>query len=114
MKIEDYSFGSIKVDGARYSSDLIVFPDHISPDWWRKEGHSLAVEDLREVLNYKPETLVIGKGAVGCMKVPGHTRQALESDGIEVVEAHTGKAWPIFNEKIAQGKKVVGAFHLTC
>ncbi len=114
MKIDNYSFGSMKVDGKVYRKDLIVFPDTVKPEWWRKDGHSLATEDLKGVLDYKPEVLVVGMGAFGFMKIPESTRAALKERNIELVGKNTGEAYKIFNEQIQRGKKVVGVFHLTC
>jgi len=39
--IEEYTFGSMTIDGHHYSSDLKIFPNHITSNWWRKEGHVL-------------------------------------------------------------------------
>jgi hypothetical protein len=121
MRIDSYSFGIMKVDGVEYRGDLIVFacrgagaPDKVRSNWWRKEGHSLAIEDLDDVLAFEPEILVIGKGASGLMKVPAPTEETLQEKGIEVIATNTGQAWGIFNEQVEKGKKVAGAFHLTC
>ncbi len=114
MRIESYRFGLMKVDGVEYGQDLIVFPDKIRSNWWRRQGHSLAVEDLQDVLEFKPEVLVVGKGASGLMEVPASTKKALQDEGIEVIAQNTGQAGNTFNEQIEKGKKVVGAFHLTC
>jgi len=114
MRIDSYSFGVMKVGGSEYRGDLIVFPDNVMSNWWRKEGHSLAIEDLDDVLAFKPEVLVIGKGASGLMDVPASTQKMLQEAGIEVIAADTGQAWSIFNEQMERGRKVVGAFHLTC
>jgi hypothetical protein len=46
MMITSYDFGHIIIDGKRYTSDLIVFPDRVKVGWWRKEGHRLQLEDL--------------------------------------------------------------------
>ena len=62
----------------------------------------------------RPEILVIGKGAAGCMKVPPVLVEELKAEGIEVMLANTKEAIAIFNEKTIQGRKVIGAFHLTC
>ena len=104
----------MKVDGAEYTADLLVFPDRITPNWWRRQGHSLAVEDLDDVLGFKPEVLVIGKGASGLMEIPALTEKVLQEKGIELIAENTGQAWGLFNEQIEKGRKVVGAFHLTC
>ena len=114
MRIESYSFGLMKIDGAEYTGDLILFPDKVKSNWWRKQGHSLTIEDLDDVFAFKPEVLVIGKGASGMMEVPASTTKALQEQGIEVIAKNTCQAYNIFNEQIEKGKKVVGAFHLTC
>jgi len=53
--IENYSFGQILINGKKYNSDLIIFKDHIYGSWWRKEGHNLCIDDIKEVINEKPE-----------------------------------------------------------
>ncbi|UCC94554.1 MAG: hypothetical protein JSW40_07010 [Candidatus Omnitrophota bacterium] len=114
MYIESYSFGSMTVDGETYDKDLIIFPDKLKSGWWRKEGHSLTIEDLVDVVTYRPHTLIVGRGASSCMDVPASTKQALERQGIAVVEVSTYEAVELFNERIEEGEKVAGAFHLTC
>ena len=113
MKIEHYSFGSMKVNGKIYGADLIVFPDRVVAGWWRRRGHSLALEDLEDVIAYGPEMLIIGTGASGAMDVPDSTLIALKKKGIEVIYTRTHDAVDMFNEK-SGSKRVVGAFHLTC
>ena len=114
MRVESYSFGLMKIDGTEYQQDLIVFPDKIRPNWWRSQGHSLAIDDLQDVIEFKPELLIIGTGASGLMDVPTSTQKTLQDEGIEVIAKDTRQACSIFNEQIEKGKKVVGAFHLTC
>lgn len=114
MRIESYSFGVMKVDSVEYSADLIIFPDRIKPDWWRKQGHSLAIADLDDVLEFKPEVLIVGIGASGLMQIPASTEKALRENAIVLIAEDTGRAWQLFNEQIQRGKKAVGAFHLTC
>ncbi len=104
----------MKVEGTEYTADLIIFPDRIRFNWWRRQGHNLAIEDLNDVLGFKPEVLVIGKGASGLMEIPLSTKKTLQEEGIEVIAKNTGQAWGLFNEQIEKGRKVVGAFHLTC
>jgi hypothetical protein len=33
-KIESYHFGEIVIDGRRYSSDVIIYPDRVEGQWW--------------------------------------------------------------------------------
>jgi hypothetical protein len=63
--IDNYSFGKISIDGKTYSSDVIIFPERVHDSWWRKEGHSLCLEDIQDVFDYLPEVLIIGRGSPG-------------------------------------------------
>lgn len=114
MKITHYSFGKIIIDNNEYTADLIVFPDSIYPSWWRKEGHGLCMEDLAEVLKRDINVLVIGTGAYGRMKVTEALIKELKKKGIETFVGDTEKAVALFNQFLNEGKKVAGAFHLTC
>jgi hypothetical protein len=113
VKIEHYSFGKITIDGKTYTSDVIIYPDRIDSSWWRKEGHSLHIADLVEVVNAKPEILVVGTGYSGLMVVPEETISYLKSKGIEVHVARTEKAVKLFND-LQKNKRVIAALHLTC
>jgi len=111
--IDSYDFGRITIDGKRYSTDLLVFPDKVKTYWWRKEGHRLQIADLKEVLEAKPEVLVVGTGYWGMMEVPPETRNYIESAGIELIVQKTAEACQTFNHLI-ESRKVVAALHLTC
>lgn len=67
--IDFYEFGRIKINGKLYFKDLIIFPDGIKENWWRKEGHKLGAEDIEEVIAEKPEVLIVGTGYYGYMEV---------------------------------------------
>jgi hypothetical protein len=120
MKIEHYSFGNITIDGKSYTSDVIIYPDRVDSSWWRKEGHNLHVEDLKDVVKAQPSILVIGAGAYGVMRVSREIIAHLESKGIKVHASKTSEAVDLFNKlqsKIGEGGKtevVIAALHLTC
>jgi len=111
--IDSYDFGRITVNGKRYTTDLLVFPEKIKADWRRKKGHRLDVADLKEVLEAKPEVLVVGTGYSGMMDVPAETRSYIESEGIELIVQKTAEACKTFN-RLAESRTVVAALHLTC
>ncbi|RLF20081.1 MAG: hypothetical protein DRZ82_03505 [Thermoprotei archaeon] len=113
-RVEHYEFGKIVINGKIFNRDVIIFPDRIIDNWWRKEGHSLCMDDIRDVLTYNPEILVIGTGYYGLMRVPEDVIKSLRERGIEVHVAKTKEACRIFNELIEKGKRVVAALHLTC
>ena len=114
MRIDSYRFGVIKISGIEYKTDLIIFPDRIKKNWWRKQGHVLALEDIDDVLEFKPEVLVVGTGVSGLMQIPVFTANVLESEGIDLMAENTRQACKIFNNQILKGINVVGAFHITC
>lgn len=109
--IEVYEFGKIVVNGKTYTSDILIFDKEVRENWWRKEGHKLSLEDLREVLEFKPEVLIIGTGYHGKMVVPKEVKNFIEDMGIRTIVLPTEEAVKVFNETKA---KKVGAFHLTC
>jgi hypothetical protein len=114
--IEAYDFGVMIINGKRYTSDLIVFPEKVFSGWWRREGHELCVEDLKEVFSHSPlpEVLVVGTGYSGLVKVLPEVEKALKERGIKLIIQSTREAYKTFNEFLRAGKRVVGAFHLTC
>ncbi|MHC1599593.1 MAG: Mth938-like domain-containing protein [Candidatus Methanospirareceae archaeon] len=111
--INSYDFGRIVIDGTVFATDVIIFPDRVEDNWWRRDGHILHVADIESVVEEKPEVLIVGTGKYGIMKVLSQTREYIESKGIELIVEPTEKACEIYN-RISQAKKVVAALHLTC
>ncbi|MBD3405263.1 MAG: hypothetical protein GF411_03890 [Candidatus Lokiarchaeota archaeon] len=113
MKIEDYEFGKVKINGKKYEDDLIIIDGTIYPKWWRKEGHNLHLEDLTEIFSRKPDTLIVGTGFYGRMKVSEEIEKELEQIGCKLIVKKTKDAAKIFNE-ISDDKTIALAIHLTC
>lgn len=116
LMIDSYQFGEIVISGRRYESDLIVFPEKIIDNWWRKEGHKVYIEDLNEIVNHEPtpEVLVLGTGYYGLVKIQSEVKTDLKSYGIELIAQPTREACQRFNRLLLSRKRIVGAFHLTC
>jgi hypothetical protein len=113
--IDAYDFGRIVIDAKTFTSDVIIFPDRVQADWWRKDGHILRIEDLESIVKDQPEVLIVGTGKYGVMTVPSQTRRYIESQGIELIVAPTDHACKAYNEiSKSKAKKVVAALHLTC
>src|ERR671922_2299423 len=83
-RLEDFGFGRLTVDGQEHTRDLIVLPDRVVSDWWRREGHSLAMEDLDEVLDELPARLVVGVGAQSQLRPDPAVIAELERRRVEV------------------------------
>lgn len=112
-RIDNYKFGQIVVDGQTYSRDLILLPDRVVPNWWRQDGHVLRVADLEDVLETRPDVLVVGLGAFRRMRVLSETRDALEAAGVEVIELSTKRACEEYGE-LCEQRVVAAALHLSC
>lgn len=112
MRIESCDFGKIKIDGKEYTHDVILNQDKVSP-WWQQQSHWVDVSDLGEIIEKKPEIVILGTGHSGVMEVSKEAKEYLEKLGIEVIVEQTKKACDIFN-KLSEKGGVVAAFHLTC
>jgi hypothetical protein len=111
-RIEDYSFGRVVVEGEEHSRDLIVLPRRVVGDWWRRDGHSLVLEDLDEVLDELPQRLIVGCGADGRLHPHPSVIEALAARGVEVEALPTAEAVRRYEE--SNPARTAAALHLTC
>jgi hypothetical protein len=111
-RLDDYTFGSVTVDGEVHTKDLIVLPDRVVPNWWRQQGHSLAIEDLSEVLDELPERLILGCGAHGRLEPNPAVIEELRARGVEVEAIPTAEAVRRYGE--LDPERTAAALHLTC
>ena len=113
VRIDSYKFGQIVVNGKTYNQDLIIFPNRVRDGWWRREGHELCLDDIREVIEEKPEVLVVGTGDSGLVKILDEVKERLKKEKIDLIAKPTKKACALYNNLSPQ-RKVVAALHLTC
>jgi hypothetical protein len=111
-ELTDYSFGSLTVDGEEHTKDLIVLPDRIVPNWWRREGHSLAMEDLDDVMEELPERLILGCGHDGRLQPPQAVLDQLRARGVDVEAMPTADAVRRYGQ--LDPDHTAAALHLTC
>ena len=111
--IDSYSFGNIVINGEKYTSDVIIYPHQVDSHWWRLQGHLLQLEDLREVIDFSPELLIVGTGNSGLMKIAPETAKFFQESPIELVVQLTAEACQTYN-RLHRSKKAAAALHLTC
>jgi len=111
--IDSYQFGLIVVNGKKYTSDVIIFPERVKSSWVRKKSHQLCLSDIAEVITENPEVLVIGTGDSGLMKVLPEVQQAAEARSIKLMAEATDKACHTYNQ-LCQSQRVIASLHLTC
>lgn len=114
MRIEDYRFGSIRINGQTYRNDVKIINDSVKPDWWRKTGHLVRREDLSDLLETGPEIVVLGKGSPGQMVPETGLAEELEKEGIRLIARPTADAVAEFNRLREENRHVAAGFHLTC
>lgn len=110
--ISNYRFGQIVIDGEEHSKDVILLPNRVVARWWRKDGHSLVLEDLADVIDELPPNLIVGSGAYGRMKPDPGALQELEDRGIAIEILPTEQAVERYRQ--LDPAATAAALHLTC
>ena len=112
--IQSCSFGSIAIDGRNYFSDLIIYPDGLVEDSWRrKSGHRLSIDDIRKLIESGPEIIIAGTGINGFVIPEKELEKFLSQKGIQFRHAPNHNAMEIYNE-LSTDKRTGACFHLTC
>jgi hypothetical protein len=115
MKIDAYASGShIRIGDKTYRQDLKIINGEVKGHWWRGRGHRLDPADIEDILDAHPQTLVIGTGYAGAMRVPRTTLATITGRGIRVIAEPTTQAVRTFNRLAENDPSIAGAFHLTC
>jgi hypothetical protein len=112
--IEAFSFGNIAVKGITYTNDIKIIQGKVVTTWWRKSGHKVDIDDIRDIIDARPDILVLGKGSPGMMKSTRSLCEFLKKNNIDLIEEKTSKAVKTFNRLFKQGKNVCAGFHLSC
>lgn len=112
--ISDYRFGQIKINGQTFNHDVFIDLAGNVKFWWRQESHRIDKEDITQVIEQRPEILIIGTGAFGIAKVTNEAKQYCSQEKIELIIKPTPQATKEYNRLKQSGKKVAAFFHLTC
>lgn len=117
MKIEDYSFGSITIDGDVYQKDLWIIEGNIKKRdksiAKSKFGtsHMISRKELKKVVTPNTRRLLIGSGNSGLVSLTDKARKYLEEEGIKVEMHNTGE---LVQREIEINRYDAGIIHLTC
>jgi hypothetical protein len=109
-----YEERCIRRNGSLFCQDLKIIGEKIVGNWWRKEGHRLDLADVTDILTASPEVFVVGMGYAGLMEVSNSLRSALKNHKVRLIADKTPEAVKTFNQLHSKGRRVAGAFHLTC
>ncbi len=113
IHIDAYEFGRLIIDGKLFTRDVKIVGEQILPNWWRESGHVLQLKDIPE-LKLNVDAVVIGTGKYGRMQITPEVHQAIVEKNIPYIIEITDIAVTYYNRWVQEGKRVLGAFHLTC
>ncbi len=116
MRFEDYSFGSIRIDGRSYDHDVVIEHGEIRK---RKKGASKGFRDayghtplsVEENIPWRCHRLVIGSGAAGSLPVMDEVDREAHRRDVELVILPTADAIEVLNEGMEDTNAIL---HLTC
>lgn len=121
--IQEYHFGSIKINGKTYNNDVEVrWNGELLEvlDWWREQSHIIDNKDIKRALSENPKIIIIGTGESGIAQVTEQAKKETKDKRIKMIVDITDQAIKIFNNFIKKSeqeikkRKIIGLFHLTC
>lgn len=111
--IDSYRFGEFVIKGKIYKSNVVLLGQEAKQARYLP-AHQLKLADFTELVNYKPEYIIIGTGAYGAVKVPQEIIDYIEKQGIKLIIEKTGDACQTYNALLKEGKKIAAFLHDTC
>ena len=117
-EVNSFKFGSIVLDGKKYSRDVFLYPDggvrKRKGGFWKFGSHTIKREEIEELVKAAPDVLIVGTGTDGIAKLNPDTDAFLKDSGVESVVVTSQEAVDRFNELSAQGKRPAALIHITC
>ena len=116
MRFQRFGFGSIRIDGVTYESDIVIAGTAISK---RKKKASKALRDqyghtplsLHEEIPWNCRRLVVGTGALGALPVTDELVREATRRNVELIAVPTKEAIDILRQDRAHTNAIL---HLTC
>ena len=116
VQFQEYSFGSIRIDGVTYDHDLIIDRGRIRK---RKKAASKRFRDayghtplsVVEDIPWRCRRLVIGTGVDGALPVMQEVQKEAHRRKVDVLIAPTAEAIKVLNESTKGANAVL---HVTC
>jgi len=116
MRFEEFSFGSIRIDGVTYEHDVVIDQGEVckrkkkaSKKFRDASGHTpLSVE---ENIPWQCRRLVVGTGTYGALPVMQEVRAEVKRRKIEFLVLPTAEAIEVLKRK-TDGTNAI--LHLTC
>lgn len=116
MRLQRFTFGSIRIDGVTYEHDVVIDRGRVeerrkkpSKRFRASFGHTPL--SVQEKIPWKCRRLVVGTGAYGALPVMDNVRREAAQRNVDLVILQTPKAI----EALRKGPKDTNAIlHVTC
>jgi len=117
-KVNSFKFGSIILDGKKYSRDVFLYPDGSirkrKGGFWKFGSHAIKREEIEELVKSTPDVLIVGTGTDGKATLNTDADAFLKGSGVESVVVPSQEAVDKYNELSAQDKHPAALIHITC
>ncbi len=111
--IDHYSFGNFVIHGHTFNSNIKLIDDVAKP-CRHFDGHIIKKSDFDDLIEAKPDIIIIGTGQSGVVNVPDDIIGLIEGKGIELIIKKTAEACLEYNKLIKRKKNVCALLHNTC
>lgn len=109
--ITAYGESYIDINKQRYAQNLIVMPQTIVADWHAENVSALSNEHFQEIIQLKPEVVLLGTGKTHVFVHPKN-HQILTEHGIALECMTTVAACRTYNILMSEGRLVAAALIL--
>jgi len=117
-EINGTEFGKITVNNKTFDFDIAIMPNGEimkrnarASEMYYGTHHMICKEELRQIIDSKPQVLVIGLGQYSGCRLEDSVKRECEKNGIKLITEPTPKAIKTFNQTEA---RKAGLFHVTC
>jgi hypothetical protein len=116
VRIENFSFGSIQIDGRTYAHDVVIDRGQIrkrrkGASKRHRESYGHTPLSAEEKIPWRCRRLVIGTGAAGALPVMDSVQAEADRRDVELVTAPTEQAIDLLT---ADDRDTNAILHITC
>ena len=111
--IEEYKFGSFRIDGKSYLDDVKIINGKAKSYTITDHRKGLTLEDIKDIIQIKPKFFVIGSGATGMLAIAKDVKDFLRSLGVQVIVEKTTDAVKTVNRYVEEKKDFCAFLHAT-
>ena len=111
--IQEHKFGSFIIDGKTFLGDIKIMNARVRY-WSTRDKHVVFMKDIKDIIEYNPEVLIVGTGNSGYLEIDNNVRNFLVQNKIKLFMDKNTPAIDKYNQLVSENKKVAAIFHATC